>query len=418
MPKGKGFNSYSKANYFKFQTLDDALQLLKPNFYMGKVALKSAYRSVPIHPSNYAGTGLKWKFKGNKMKFTYFVDTKLPFGGRRSPEIFNRLTQAVRHIMARKGFNSMVVYLDDFLIIGETKEACQAAYEALLSLLHNLGFRINWKKVVYPTQRLVFLGVLLDTVQCSMSLPEDKLEALRSYLLEFSLRCRASKRQLQALTGKLNWACRVVYWGRTFVRRILDQINQLNSPNAKFKFNQEFCADLSWSISFLSAFNGTYGAGALFRGDWFYHSFVMDSPSLRNLHINYKQVLAIIFAAKRWRNHHVNHHQWRNHHVIIQSDNTTAVSIINKGTSKNPIIMGFLRELFWLSAIFNFRITAMHIPGISNPIADSISRLHDPIYLIKACKFLMPYYRNSIAYLLNCPLLLHMSVNSCSFLFF
>ena len=110
----------------------------------------------------------------------------------------------------------------------------------------------------------------------------------------------------------------------------------------------------------------TYGAGAFFRGD---------------LHINYKEVLAIILAAKRWG------HQWRNHHVIIQSDNTTAVSIINKGTSKNPIIMGFLRELFWLSAIFNFRITAMHIPGISNPIADSISRLHDPLYLIKACKF-------------------------------
>ena len=268
-------------------------------------------------------------------------------------------------------------YLDDFLIIGETKEACQAAFDALLNLLQNLGFRINWKKVVYPTQRLVFLGVLLDTVQCSMSLPEDKLEALRSYLLEFSLRCRASKRQLQVLAGKLNWACRVVYGARTFLRRILDQINQLKFPNAKFKFNQEFCADLSWWISFLSVFNGiclflerlpatdvqtdasTYRAGAFFRGDWFYHSFVMDSPSLRNLHINYKEVLAIIFAAKRWG------HQWRNHHVIIQSDNTTAVSMINKGTSKNPIIMGFLQELFWLSAIFNFRITAMHIPGIT-----------------------------------------------------
>ena len=46
------------------------------------------------------------------------------FGGRRLPEIFNRLTQAVRRIVARKGFNSMVVYLDDFLVIGETKEAC------------------------------------------------------------------------------------------------------------------------------------------------------------------------------------------------------------------------------------------------------------------------------------------------------
>ena len=96
---------------------------------MAKIDLKSAYRSIPIHPSNYAGTGLKWKFKGNKVKFTYFVDTRLPFGGKRSPEIFNRLTQAVRHIMAKKRFNAVVVYLDDFLVIGETKEACQAAFE-------------------------------------------------------------------------------------------------------------------------------------------------------------------------------------------------------------------------------------------------------------------------------------------------
>ena len=93
---------YSEINYFKFQTLDDAIQLLQPGYVMAKIDLKSAYRSIPIHPSNCAGTGLKWKFKGNEVKFTYFVDTRLPFGGKRSPEIFNCLTQAVRRIMAKK----------------------------------------------------------------------------------------------------------------------------------------------------------------------------------------------------------------------------------------------------------------------------------------------------------------------------
>ena len=165
MPKGKGFNSYSKVNSFKFQTLDDAIKLLKPGYFMSKIDLKSAYRSVPIHPSNYAGTRLKWRFKGGKVKFTYFVDTiaRLPFGGKRSPEIFNRLTQAVKRIMAKKGFEAIVVYLDDFLVIGESMEACQAAFDSLLSLPQNLGFRINWKKVVYPTQRLVFFLVCCST---------------------------------------------------------------------------------------------------------------------------------------------------------------------------------------------------------------------------------------------------------------
>ena len=126
---------------------------------MAKIDLHHAYRSVPIHPHNYHGTGLKWKFKDNKVKFTYFVDTRLPFGGRRSPEIFHRLTQAVKRIMSRKGYNAIVVYLDDFLIIGESREACQVAFHALLALLQNLGFSISWRKVVPSTQRLVFLGI-------------------------------------------------------------------------------------------------------------------------------------------------------------------------------------------------------------------------------------------------------------------
>ena len=404
MPKGKGFNMYSEINHFKFQTLDDAIKLLQPGYFMAKIDLKSAYRSVPIHPSNYAGTGLKWKFKGNKVKFTYFVDTRLLFGGKRSPEIFNRLTQAVRSIMAKKGYNAVVVYLDDFLVIGETKEACPAAFDALLSLLQNLGFKISWSKVQGPVQRLIFLGVLLDTVQCTMSLPEAKLMALLNFLLEFSLRVRASKRQLQVLAGKLNWACQVVYGGRTFLRRILDRINQLNSLNAKVKFNKEFYADLSWWISFLSLFNGKClflqklpttdvqtdacptAAGVFFHGDWLYHSFVLDTPEVRYLHINFKEVLAIILAAKRWGK------LWSNTHVIIQSDNTTAVSIINKGTTGNPIIMRYLRELFWLSAVYNVRITATYLPGCMNFIADAISRMHEPYCLFKTLGFLQPFY--------------------------
>ena len=97
----------------------------------------------------------------------------------------------------------------------------------------------------------------------------------------------------------------------------------------------------------------------------------LTSPSVRDLHINYKEILAIIYAAKHWCK------DWSNKHVIISSDNITAVSIINKGSCKNPVIMRSLRELFWLSAVYNFRITAKFIPGHENPAVDAISRMHD-----------------------------------------
>ena len=242
MPEGHGLNSYANdVNHFQFQSLDDAIRLLKPGYYMSKIDLHHAYRSVPIHPKNCQDTGLKWKFEGNKAKFTFLVDTKLPFGGRRSPEIFHRLTQSVRRIMARTGYHALIVYLGDFLIIGESKEAYQAAFDALLALLQNLGFSISWHKAVHPTQVLVFLVIMLNTVECAISLPAEKLKTLHEFLLEVFVGSRASKRQLQVFrAGKLNWACRVVYGGRTFLWRVVDQICLLESPNAKFRLNSEF----------------------------------------------------------------------------------------------------------------------------------------------------------------------------------
>ena len=90
------------------------------------------------------------------MLYSYFVDTRLPFGGRSAPGIFHRLTQAVRRMMERRGF-LVIVYLDDFLVVGATKEECQQGYDTLCNLLTNLGFQLSPNKFVPPTQELVFL---------------------------------------------------------------------------------------------------------------------------------------------------------------------------------------------------------------------------------------------------------------------
>lgn len=83
-----------------------------------------------IDPSNYTATGLAWQFRGDN-SLTYLYDCKLLFGGAKSPEIFHRLTQAVTRMMERRGF-TVLAYLDDFLIIADTKVECQKAYEELV----------------------------------------------------------------------------------------------------------------------------------------------------------------------------------------------------------------------------------------------------------------------------------------------
>ena len=106
MPPKRGVNSYIDIDKQKFQTIDDAVKVIRKGYYLAKVDLRHAYRSVPVHPSNYRALGIKWKFRG-ATRFTYMVDTHLPFSGRSAPGIFHRLTQAVCRMKERFSCNSL-----------------------------------------------------------------------------------------------------------------------------------------------------------------------------------------------------------------------------------------------------------------------------------------------------------------------
>ena len=99
--------------------------------------------------------------------------------------MFHRLSQAVKRMMGRKEFNLLTVYLDDILIMAELKEACAQAPTYHIQLLKELGFAINWRKGVDPTNITTFLGIKLDSLTMSLSLPEDNITMFRKELHSF-----------------------------------------------------------------------------------------------------------------------------------------------------------------------------------------------------------------------------------------
>ena len=176
-PPGQSVNDYCSSDWKqKFARVDDAEKMITEGCYFAKVDLKNAYRSVGISKESQRVTGLQWSFNGQTI---YMKDTRLPFGARLSPGIFHRLTQAVKRIMARKGHNFLVVYLDDFLIIAESKEACSVAFTTLLGLLRKLGFSIHWGKVVDPTQKITFLGIELKLYRYVPSVTRGKARKIK-----------------------------------------------------------------------------------------------------------------------------------------------------------------------------------------------------------------------------------------------
>ena len=112
--------------------------------------------------------GLEWTFSGNDTP-TYLVDTRLMFGASKSPEIFSRVPRAVVRMMERRGF-TVVTYLDDFLVIADSYDACLLVHNTLIDLLQGLGFQINVEKLVLPCRKLSFLGIDVCTVTRTLSL--------------------------------------------------------------------------------------------------------------------------------------------------------------------------------------------------------------------------------------------------------
>ena len=144
---------------------------------MAKIDLSNAFRSVAILPTNHTALGLHWTFKGDQRP-TYSVDTRLPFGASLSPEVFNDLSQAVVRIMGSKGYHSIIAYLDDFLVVGDSYADCNNKMTALLQLLRRLGFSINYSKVEGPKQCITFLGIVLDSVSMTLKLSEKRINDL------------------------------------------------------------------------------------------------------------------------------------------------------------------------------------------------------------------------------------------------
>ena len=238
---------------------------------------------------------------------------------------------------------------------------------------------------VDPTQRLTFLGVELDTVNMCMRIPADKLRQVKQELLEFSKRRRATKPQLQSLCGKLGWLAAIVFGGRVFLHRIIDLITTIKGKTNRVCLSTGMWQDINWWLMFMETFNGRLvvldkqpitmvytdacnaGSGSILGSDWFYCNWTLDWPAANRLHINYKELLAIVIAATCWAPY------WQGKRLYILSNNQAMVGMLNRGTARRPLVMHALRWLFWLSATHGFHLTGRYIPRATNIAADSAS---------------------------------------------
>lgn len=102
---------------------------------------------------------------------------KAPFGFANSPAVFQRFINTIfKGLMHQR---IVAIYLDDLSIPGKTDEENIEKLKRVLSLAEENGLRINWKKCNFLSNRITFLGFILENGTIKPS--DEKTEAVRKF---------------------------------------------------------------------------------------------------------------------------------------------------------------------------------------------------------------------------------------------
>lgn len=384
-------------NLSSFGHAAQAVRKLGKGCLLIKLDVSSAYKQIPVQREDWPLLGFKWRGQ-------YYYERVLPFGLRSSCRLWDLYASALHfcfmHLLETHASRSVIHYVDDFLFVVEpgAEEAALSMLEGAKALCAELGLPLAPEKSEGPVTDLTFLGIKLDTVAMTASLPAARLAELKRLIVGWKMKEKASVKELQSLTGLLNFACYVVRPGRFFLRRIIDHTSHINSlghgAHAMFPIPGAVIADLDWWHTFLPAWNGisllyereweqaarielftdacNTGYGGLFGKQWIAGAW---SPAelaaawrTKKHSMPFLELRALLLAVATWGE------SWSGKKITFRCDCMSVVLAITARTARHPSTMHQLRLLSSYACRYGFDFRAEHVAGVANDLADPLSR--------------------------------------------
>ena len=380
----------------KYASIDQAIQQVievGQGAWLSKADIADAFKLLPIAPSLWQWHGIKWRE-------LYYFATRLTFGSKSSPWLFDVFAQALEWILVHEErCHAVIHYLGDFLLI-ESPQRAPVDLRKLLAVFSALDVPLATKKLEGPAWTLTFLGVILDTKAMQARLPADKLARIRECIHIFSVSRVCTRVELLSLLGMLNFAMRIIPQGRSFISRLLALLPSAPDSDSRVVLDAAALADLRMWDEFLQCWNGiamfvpgescsspqvgtdaaaTVGYAAIFGTHWLagpWPEEVLAIPGFTESSALF-EIYPIVAAAWVWGG------SWAGQTVVFSTDNQAAVEIITKGRSRSLVIMSLVRRLIWLSLHHKFHFLCKFISGVENGAADALSRLNFPSFFLQ-----------------------------------
>ena len=322
-PPGRGVNDGIERNMFfgepyklRLSGTDDMFNLIHrkgSGCLLLKRDLNQAFRQFAVDPADLDKLGFEWRGK-------LYLDRVLAMGLRTAEIACQRATNILVYICKQSGVE-ILNYLDD-LEGAEVEERAQWTFEFLGELLKKLGFTESVAKACAPATRMVFLGIMFDTVKMVMEVTLERVQDTLEEVARWVTKENTSQKELQVLLGKLHFVCKCVRQGRVFVSRLLNLLRE-TSECGVVSVGEEARADIRWFEIFLPEYNGVTlipearwsepdtvfatdaclaGCGGVCGNEYFWSEFPARI-SQATLHISALEMLAVVLAVRVWGHH-------------------------------------------------------------------------------------------------------------------
>ena len=371
---------------FRMLTTRQILVQIRQGDWFVSIDLKDAYFQIQI--ASRHRRYLRFAFEGQAYQYTV-----LPFGLSLAPRTFTKCMDAALAPLRMRGIR-VLNYLDDWLILAQSRAVLIEHTTILLDHLEDLGLSVNWaKSSLSPSQKISFLGAELDSLSMIARLSQQRAVDIRRTANSFRCGAFVPLKKFQKMLGLMASASSVLqlgllrmrplqFWLKARVPReawapglLRLRVNQKCVTALKpWKANDWYQSGVSLGTSsrvkVVSTDASTSGWGALLEGRPFFGQW---SEREKLLHINCLEMLAVDNALTRFCP------QIKGHHVLVRSDNMSVVSYINRqgGIRSEKLYRLAERLLVWAQC--NLRsLRAAHVPGILNLGPDRLSRNNVP----------------------------------------
>ena len=367
-------------------SLPHALQLMKPNCWMAVLDLKDAYYSVPIRTEDRKY--LRFEHEGQLYEFVC-----LPNGLSSAPRIFTKLLKPALAKLREEGV-LLVIYIDDIILFADDPQTLVIFIQRAITLCQSLGFTIHSdKSQLVPSQRVNFLGFILDSVVMTVSMKSDKADKAKSAILQLLRTEKPLIREVASVVGQMVSCFPGVKYGPLYYRALENDKTDALKTNGwnlddRMLISDIAKKDMSWWFSnidndpcsvrpmkyklTLKCDSSLQGWGSVIEnsslaanGRW--------SHSESMCHINYLEIKAVLFGLQSLCS------DLTYCNIKVLSDNQTAVSYLrNMGGTHSRDCNEIARETLLWCKDRGISLAVTHLPGKLNVEADLASRhFHD-----------------------------------------